>query len=240
MMLSTQLTLSARRCTVSWRPTISAASSPAASCHAAARAFLSRKLRALVGIEAPVSAQRRLHVVAEHDRAQAPWCRPRSRPATASAVTGRFKRLAVGSGQVQGHVVRIGGRKHQRRSLHRQHQRRLSRAVNLLGIHRVQRRQLSLFDRRHRHHQHRFGIVERRRRVERESELVAARRRERRDVLILRGVEGVEDPSRYRAPRRCRGCNSHSSAAACSSPPSPDRCPVPRSTPRRWRCCDRR
>ena len=90
-------------------------------------------------------------------------------PCCGSALRRQIERLAVLALQAQRHLVRVAGGEHQRRTLHGQHQDVLARAVDLLRVDRMQRRQLCTLDGRQRHHQHRLGIAKRRRRVQRQT-----------------------------------------------------------------------
>ena len=90
--------------------------------------------------------------------------------------------------------MRVLGGEHQGRAFDRQHQGVAAGAVDLLGIDRVQGRQARLLHRRQRPAPwHRFRLVERGRGVERQRQLIAVLRRQRRDVLELRGTERIED-----------------------------------------------
>ncbi len=197
------------------------------------------KTGTVIRLESPIAAQRRLHAVAEHGRAQTRGIDDEA-ALTCIGDGGQFQGLAVAPGQAQRHVVRIAGGKHQRRALDRQHQGRSSRAIDLLRIHRVQRRQLRLLDGGKRHHQHRLGILERRDGVQRQDELVAARRCERGDVLILRGVKRVQDARDVKQRGDVRAVVAGAELRGVGSPASPDRCRAPRSEPPRSRCCAHR
>ncbi len=73
---------------------------------------------------------------------------------------GQLDRLAVAARQAEVQVVRIARGEHQRRALDRQDERALARAVDFLGVDRMQRRRLRRLDGRQRGHEHRLRVVE--------------------------------------------------------------------------------
>ena len=101
--------------------------------------------------------------------------------------------LVILRGQAQRHLMGIVSGEHQRCAFHGQDQIGLGGAQQLLGIDGMQRRHLRLLDGRQRGDQNRFGVMEGRRCVQCQCELVAMQRGQRRNVLILRSAKGVED-----------------------------------------------
>ncbi len=148
--------------------------------------------RTVVGIKSPITMQLAVNAVAERSLPQG-----RSvddEPALLGVSADRqIDRGAIFPRQGELHIVRITGGEHQRRALDRQDQLGFARAVEFLRIDSVQRRQLLLLDRGQRRHENRLRVMKGRRRVERQIERIADGGAERRDVLILRRAERVED-----------------------------------------------
>src|ERR1017187_6100973 len=96
----------------------------------------------MVAFKAPITLQRRMHALSQ--------TRGMKRGRVDDVTTlhrigggGQVDALAVIPRQAQRHVMRITGRKYQRRAVDRQHQDGSAGAVNLLGIYRMQRRKRS-------------------------------------------------------------------------------------------------
>ena len=106
---------------------------------------------------------------------------------------GQVDGLMILRAQTQRHLMCIVRGENQRRALNRHDQACLSGAQRCFGVHCMQRRRLRSLDCRQRRHQHRFRIVERRRGVQCQGELIPMLRGQRRNVLILRGAKGIED-----------------------------------------------
>ncbi len=102
-----------------------------------------------------------------------------------------YRALLACQGQLD--VMRVSRGEHQRCAFDGQDERVLASAVNLLRIDRMQRRELGRFDRRQGGDQHRFGIMEGRRCVQTQIEVLAAERAKGRDIHVTRGAKRIKD-----------------------------------------------